>query len=399
MDVAVAQKLGVALAIGFVIGAERGWETREAAEGGRTAGLRTFALTGLFGGLAALLAERFGASLLAVGFLGVAALAVASYFALVRVHGDLGFTTELALVLTYGLGALAGSGIQLEAVAAAVVVAAILGFKRELHRGLAWLERREVTATLQLLLIAAVALPLLPDRAMGPFEALNPRRIGLLVLLLAAISYGGWFAVRIAGERAGLLLTAAFGGLASSTAVTLTYARLARAHRAPAAILGAGIAVACGCMALRLAVAGPSSRCSAPRALLAPSPCCRRPPPADGSPLQSAGTRSRAPPATLEPRAPRRWQRPHGPHAARAPPSTGSVAAVHAAALSGSPTSTRSVSRCPGRPGPHDLDVATTDRIAAAEDQAGIGGAALACLRAALSRLRSCPCASSSALV
>jgi len=208
MDVAVAQRLGVALAIGFVIGAERGWETRAAAEGGRTAGLRTFALTGLFGGLAALLAERFGASLLAVGFLGVAALAVASYFALVRAHGDLGFTTELALVLTYGLGALAGSGVQLEALAAAVVVAAILGFKRELHRGLEWLERREVTATLQLLLIAAVALPLLPDRAMGPFEALNPRRIGLLVLLLAAISYGGWFAVRLAGERAGLLLTA-----------------------------------------------------------------------------------------------------------------------------------------------------------------------------------------------
>ena len=254
MDVAVVQRLGVALAIGFVIGAERGWETREAAEGGRTAGLRTFALTGLFGGLAALLADRFGPSLLAVGFLGVAALAVASYFALVQVHGDLGFTTELALVLTYGLGALAGSGIQLEAVAAAAVVAAILGFKRELHRGLQWLERREVTATLQLLLIAAVALPLLPDRAMGPFDALNPRRIGLLVLLLAAVSYGGWFAVRLAGQGAGLLLTAAFGGLASSTAVTLTYARLARARRAPAAILGAGIAVACGCMAARLGV-------------------------------------------------------------------------------------------------------------------------------------------------
>jgi uncharacterized membrane protein (DUF4010 family) len=254
MDVAVAQRLGVALAIGFVIGAERGWETREEQEGGRTAGLRTFALTGLFGGVTALLAERFGAAILAVGFLGVAALAVASYLALVRVHGDLGFTTELALVLTYGIGALAGTGIQLEAVAATVVVAAILGFKRELHRGLQWLERREVTATLQLLLIAAVALPLLPDRALGPFESLNPRRIGLLVLLLAAVSYGGWFAVRLAGERAGLLVTASFGGLASSTAVTLAYARLARARSAPAPLLGAGIAIACGAMAARLGV-------------------------------------------------------------------------------------------------------------------------------------------------
>jgi uncharacterized membrane protein (DUF4010 family) len=173
---------------------------------------------------------------------------------LVRATGDIGMTTEVALVLTYALAALAVSGSAPEAVAATVVVTAILGYKRELHRGLAWLERRELTATLQLLLIAAVALPLLPDRAMGPFEALNPRHIGLLVLLLAGISYLGWFAVRLLGERAGLLLTAALGGVTSSTAVTLSYARLARGRRAPVALLAAGIALACGIMAVRLGV-------------------------------------------------------------------------------------------------------------------------------------------------
>jgi uncharacterized membrane protein (DUF4010 family) len=138
-------------------------------------------------------------------------------------------------------------------VAASVVVTAILGFKRELHSGLAWIERRELTATLQLLLIAAVAIPLLPDRGMGPFAVLNPRRIGMLVLLLAGVSYVGWFAVRVLGERAGLLLTAALGGLTSSTAVTLAYARLARGGRAPIGLLAAGICLACGIMALRLA--------------------------------------------------------------------------------------------------------------------------------------------------
>jgi uncharacterized membrane protein (DUF4010 family) len=254
MDLSIAHKLAVALAIGFVVGAERGWETREAAPGARPAGVRTFALIGVLGGVAGLLSERFGVAVLATGFIGVVVLALASYAALVRAKGELGMTTEVALVLTYALAALAASGSASEAVAATVVVTAILGYKRELHRGLAWLERRELTATLQLLLIAAVALPLLPDRDMGPFDALNPRRIGLLVLLVAGLSYLGWFAVRLLGERAGLLLTAALGGLVSSTAVTLSYARLARGKHAPVAALAAGIVLACAIMAVRLGV-------------------------------------------------------------------------------------------------------------------------------------------------
>jgi uncharacterized membrane protein (DUF4010 family) len=252
MDLGIAQKLAVALAIGFVIGAERGFASRDAPPGHRTAGVRTFALVGLFGGVAALLAERLGPGVIAVGFLGVLALAVASYYVTARAPDDVGLTSEVALLLTYSLGALAGSGVLAEAVAAAVVVTAILGFKRELHLGLEWLDRREVTATLQLLLIAAVAIPLLPDRGMGPFEALNPRRLGLLVLLLAGLSYLGWFAMRLLGERSGLLLTAALGGMVSSTAVTLSYARMARAGRAPARLLGAGICLACAIMAVRL---------------------------------------------------------------------------------------------------------------------------------------------------
>lgn len=252
MELAIAQRLAVALAIGLVIGAERGWEQRDAPQGSRTAGVRTFALASLLGGVAALLAERVGAPVLAVALAAVAALAVASYAISSRPPADVGLTTEMALLVACGLGALAGAGVAVESVAAAVVVAALLGFKRELHLGLAWLERREVTATLQLLLIAAVALPLLPDRGLGPFEALNPRRLGLLVLLLAGVSYVGWFAVRLLGARLGLTLTALAGGLASSTVVTLGYARMARAGGGPVAVLGAGVQLACGSMAVRL---------------------------------------------------------------------------------------------------------------------------------------------------
>jgi len=242
----------VALAIGFVIGAERGFENRNAAQGTRTAGVRTFALVGLLGGVAVLLSERFGGAVLGIGGAGVAALALASYLRSTRPEGDLGITTEVALLLAYAVSALAGTGLTLEAVATAIVIAAVLGFKRELHRGLAWFERREFVATLQILLIAAVAIPLLPDRDLGPYAALNPRRIGLLVLLLAGISYVGWFAVRILGSRAGLVATAALGGLSSSTAVTLAYARFARAAQSPLPLFATGILAACGVMALRL---------------------------------------------------------------------------------------------------------------------------------------------------
>jgi uncharacterized membrane protein (DUF4010 family) len=255
MDLDLAQRLGVALAVGFVIGAERGWEGRELPPGGRTAGVRTFALVGLLGGIAALLAERFGAAVLAVTLGGVLVLAAASYVVGLRRDGaGLGITTEVALLLTCALGAVAGSGSEREATVAAVVTTAILGFKRELHEGIAWLERREIVATLQLLLIAAVAIPLLPDHTVGPLDVLHPRRIGLLVLLVAGVSYVGWFAVRLLGERAGLLLTAALGGLTSSTALTLGYARMAREARGQVDLLAAGIQLACAVMAVRLAV-------------------------------------------------------------------------------------------------------------------------------------------------
>jgi uncharacterized membrane protein YhiD involved in acid resistance len=229
MDPTVNLRLGVALALGLIIGIERGWERRGASEGMRTAGVRTFGFAGLSGAVAALLADELGQAVLAAALLGFAALVTASYLATARPSEDYGFTTELVLLLTFGLGAMAMSGHEIEAVAAAVVTALVLGFKRELHRSLERLEEREVRATLQLLAIALVVLPLVPNQGMGPWQALNPRTIGLLVLLIASISYVGYFAIRLLGARRGLLLTAFFGGLSSSTAVTVAFARMAAA--------------------------------------------------------------------------------------------------------------------------------------------------------------------------
>ncbi|GET36547.1 MgtC/SapB family protein [Microseira wollei] len=254
MDLAIAFRLAIALALGLIVGMERGWQSRESPTGLRIAGFRSFGFAGLFGGVSALLAGKFGANVLAVAFLGLALMVVASYAITSRETQDFGITTELSLLITFVLGALAGGGFEAEALASAVVMTVLLGLKQELHHTLEQLDRRELIATLQLLIVAAVALPLLPDRDLGPWEALNPRTIGWLVLLIAGISYIGYFAMRIFGTRVGLLATAVLGGLVSSTAVTLSYGRMARREQRNFALLGAGISLAAGTMAVRILV-------------------------------------------------------------------------------------------------------------------------------------------------
>jgi uncharacterized membrane protein (DUF4010 family) len=257
MDANVTFRLAVALALGLIIGMERGWQSRESPQGLRTAGIRSFGFVGLLGGLSALLTQKLGIGVLAVTFLGLILMVVVSYGLSVRQTEDFGITTEVSLLITFVLGVLAGIGLVSEALATSVTVSVILGFKQELHQSLEKLDRRELIATLQLLIIAAIALPLLPDRNLGPWEALNPRSIGLLVLLIAGISYIGYFAMRLLGTRVGLLATAIIGALVSSTAVTISFGRMARKGHGSTALLGAGIALASGTMALRiLAIVG-----------------------------------------------------------------------------------------------------------------------------------------------
>jgi uncharacterized membrane protein (DUF4010 family) len=254
VDLETLRGLGIALALGLVIGAERGWQMRAEEAGARIVGMRTFGLVGLLGGVLGVLSRTLGVAPLAVG-LGVVALLVAAGYVLSSPRtGDFGATTEFAVVLTFALGALAATGHGGEAAAAAVVTTALLSAKTLLHSFLARVQRHELDATLQLLLIALVVLPLLPDRGFGPGATLNPRLIGLFVLLIAGLSFLGYVAVKVLGVRLGLLLTAVFGGLTSSTAVTLAFARLARREPPHAAWLGVGIGLASATMAPRLLI-------------------------------------------------------------------------------------------------------------------------------------------------
>ncbi len=247
----VLVKLLTAGATGFIIGTERGWSARKLDDHEQLAGMRTFALAGLAGGVCALLPNS--TILLAVLVTAIALLLASTRLLPPAGIHDVGLTTELALLVTPLLGAFATSH-PLEATAAAAIAAALLGFKQELHGVLDLLGREELLASLQLLIVAVVILPLLPDQNVGPWHSLNPRTIGWLVLLLLGVSYVGYFATRTLGPGRGLLLTALLGGFTSSTAVTLAYARLSKQNPGAAPLLSAGIALACATLSPRIAI-------------------------------------------------------------------------------------------------------------------------------------------------
>jgi uncharacterized membrane protein (DUF4010 family) len=267
---AVAQGLAASLAVGVLIGVERGWRDRDLADGGRVAGLRTFALVGLLGGALALLSTEFGAWALLGGIVGLSLLLGVSYREAVRASGNLSATTAVAMLLTLALGALAALGAATLALAAAVVTAVLLNLKPTLHRGLQLIEHRELTAALQLLVLSVVILPNLPDAGYGPYQALNPYRLWWAVVLIAGLSLAGHLAMRLTGPQRGVFWTGLLGGLASSTAATLALARHATRQPALAEAAAAGALAACGVMFLRMIVLVASIQPALTRPLGAP---------------------------------------------------------------------------------------------------------------------------------
>jgi uncharacterized membrane protein (DUF4010 family) len=247
-----AIRLAVALLLGALIGIQRGWVAREKKSGERVAGVRTHALVGLLGGIAALLAETITAWAFPLIFLAVAALSLVGYRAHVEQSHDYSITGMIGLLLTFCFGAIAVAVDLVVATACAVITAVILDNKREIHGLLHKLQAHELDAGLKLLLITAVMLPLLPNRGMGPGGVLNPYHIWWMVVLIASISFIGYFAIRVGGAEKGILFTGLFTGLSSSTALTLHFARQSRRTPELDPLLAAGILLACGTMFPRM---------------------------------------------------------------------------------------------------------------------------------------------------
>jgi len=249
--------LTVALAIGFLIGIERGWKKRASTEGSRAAGVRTFGLIGLLGGATALLSQAFGTLIFGAVFIGLVIILASAYLATLKQNQDVGITTLIAALLTFVFGALAVMDQVILAATFAVVMTLLLGYKPVLHRWLRALETKELQAGIKLLLLSVVILPILPNQDYGPWGALNPYVIGWMVLLIALISFVGYFPIKIGGAKRGVIFTGLFGGLSASTAVTLRFSQLARNDTIMSTMLSIGVLLACGTMLPRmLLVAG-----------------------------------------------------------------------------------------------------------------------------------------------
>nr|WP_279347271.1 DUF4010 domain-containing protein [Govania unica] len=235
--------LGVALGLGLLVGLERGWSLRAEPVGGRYAGVRSFALIGLLGGFTAVL-EAMGLRL--YGLMSFAIFGLILVVTAVRpsITGARGITTFIAAIITFVVGICAGFQEFEIAAAVAVAMTVVLGMKDSLHRFIAGVERSEINAALQFLIISAIVLPMLPNQGYGPWQALNPYQLWWMVVLISAISLLGHFAVKWMAPGKGILLTGVLGGLVSSTAIAVSFSRMGTGRRELAPMLAAGILAA-----------------------------------------------------------------------------------------------------------------------------------------------------------
>jgi uncharacterized membrane protein (DUF4010 family) len=218
------KKLGIALGLGLLVGMQR-QRTHS-----RLAGIRTFPLVTMLGTIAGLLALRYGGWVVAAGLVSLAALVIVSNLWAGKAESppDPGTTTEVALLLMFGVGVYLVAGHASVAVALVGTIAVLLHLKPEMHAFVRKLGEKDVKAIMQFAVISLVILPVLPNEEYGPFHVLNPYKIWLLAVLVVGISLGGYVAYKFLGARIGSVLGGVLGGLISSTATTLSFARRTR---------------------------------------------------------------------------------------------------------------------------------------------------------------------------
>jgi uncharacterized membrane protein (DUF4010 family) len=247
LDLTLARDFAIALFIGALVGVDR--EKRKTSDDpGAVGGIRTFILIAEAGAVAAWLSVHTGNPWIFVAtVLAVGAVVMAGYLVHARLHpGSIGLTTEAAAIAVCLLGGATLFGFPELAVGLAIATSSVLAFKQPIHGLVGRIETDDIYAGLKLLIATFIALPLLPDRTIDPWNAINPYRLWLLVILISGLSLAGYVAVRWLGHGRGTTLTAVAGGLVSSTAVTLSFARRSREREgAPGgALLAAGIVIA-----------------------------------------------------------------------------------------------------------------------------------------------------------
>ena len=230
-------QFGIALGLGLLVGLQR------ESVASPLAGVRTFPLITVFGALCALSATHFGGWIVAAGLVALAALIFVARLSEFKdtAAAGYGLTTEVAMLLMFGVGAYIVVGERIVAIVVGASVAVLLQFKRELHGLTARFSAENLRAIMQFALISLVILPVLPNRTYDPYAVLNPRHIWLMVVLIVGISLSGYILYKFFGESAGLVLGGIMGGLISSTATTVSYAK--RTAHAPEGSRLAGVVI------------------------------------------------------------------------------------------------------------------------------------------------------------
>lgn len=249
MEPELFRTLAISLGLGLLVGLQRQHEKSE------LAGIRTFPLITLFGTVSALLAGEFGGWVAAAGLLSVAGIViVGNVIKTKQPPFSPGLTTEAAALLMFAVGAYLVTGATTAAIAIGATTAVLLHLKATLHHFVARIGEKDLKAIMQFVVISLVILPVLPDETYGPYQVLNPHNIWLMVVLIVAISLLGYFAYKVFGQKAGTALGGILGGLISSTATTVSYARRSKASDSSTSLAALVIFIASVVSVLRVII-------------------------------------------------------------------------------------------------------------------------------------------------
>jgi uncharacterized membrane protein (DUF4010 family) len=254
-DATVAGQLAVAALAGTSVGIERERSGHTTGPQARFAGVRTFFLLGVLGGLAGWFIDggAVGTGLLLLA--GGMGLTIAAYLMAARRGGEaVEGTTEMAALVILGLGVVASLGFPLVTSAIASVMVLALVEKTRIHDAIRRVGERELAAALQFAVLALVILPLVPKGPYGPFGSIRPRALWTVVLLFSALNFAGYLTSRTLGVRRGYSLSGVLGGLVSSTAVALQFSRRSREIPAAGRALALGVVGACTVLVVRVAI-------------------------------------------------------------------------------------------------------------------------------------------------
>ncbi len=249
MDISL--RLAIALGIGLLIGLEREYSSHEASK--LFAGVRTLPLIAILGFLAAFLSETYTIWIFVTAFIALVTLVGISYFILAR-DGSLGGTTEITVLVTFLVGALVFREEISLAVEVAIAITLLLTLKLQFKTVLGKINQEDIFALLKFLIMTAIILPILPDRRLGPYDAINPREVWYMVILITGVSFSGYLISKFAGAGQGIMLTSILGGIASSTVLTYDFSEKSKQSPSAALNYGVGIVLASSIMFVRLAV-------------------------------------------------------------------------------------------------------------------------------------------------